>query len=106
MAEMTQIFFSHKEVLELLIKKAAVHEGKWVLAANMGFTAGNFGPGPDQIAPGAIVTVLQLGITRAAPDTPEPMTLDAAVVNPAPGEGHPAPGSGPRRPARRAIRVK
>jgi len=83
MPEVNQIFFSHKELLELLIKKAGVHEGKWVLAANFGFTAGNFGPSPDQLSPGAIVAVTQLGITRAPSDSPEQAILDAAIVNPA-----------------------
>ena len=82
MPEVNQIFFAHKEVLEHLIKKADVHEGKWMLAVNFGFAAGNFGPGPDQLSPGAIVTVLSVGIQRAGVDTPEPATLDAAVVNP------------------------
>jgi hypothetical protein len=82
MPEVNQIFFSHKEVLELLIKKAGVHEGKWVLAANFGFTAGYFGPSPDQLSPGAVVAVTQLGITRAPPDSPEQAILDAAIVNP------------------------
>jgi hypothetical protein len=82
MPEVNQIFFGHKEVLEQLIRKAGVHEGKWMLAVNFGFSAGNFGPGPDQLSPGAVVTVLSVGIQRAGPDTPEPATLDAAVINP------------------------
>jgi hypothetical protein len=83
MPEVNQLFFTHKEVLEVLIKKADVHEGKWMLSANFGFTAGNFGPGPDQLSPGAIVAIVGVGITRAAADTPEQATLDAGVVNPA-----------------------
>jgi hypothetical protein len=79
----SQFFFNHKELLEILIKQAQVHEGRWVLAANFGLSAGNFGPSPEQMSPGAVVAVLQMGIQIAQPDTPEPMTLDAAVVNPA-----------------------
>jgi hypothetical protein len=82
MPEINQIFFTHKELLELLIKQAGVHEGRWILSAAFGFTAGNFGPAPEQMAPGAIVAITQVGIQRAARDTPDAMAMDAAVVNP------------------------
>jgi hypothetical protein len=84
MPEVNQLFFSHKEVLELLIKKAGIHEGKWVLSANFGFSTGNFGPSPDQFSPGAIVALVSLGIAKAIPEAPEQMVMDAAVVNPEP----------------------
>lgn len=83
MPETNHIFFSHKELLELLLKKADVHDGKWMLAANFGFAAGNYGPTQDQISPAAIVTILKLGIVRATDDVPESAVLDAALVNPA-----------------------
>jgi hypothetical protein len=82
MPEVNQILFNHRELLEILIKQAGVHDGKWMIAVNFGFGPGSFGPAPDQMAPGAVVAVLQIGISRAAAETPEPMTLDAAVVNP------------------------
>lgn len=82
MPEINQLFFTHREVLELLIKKADVHEGRWMLAVNFGFSAGNFGPGPEQLSPGAIVALLAVGLQRAVAETPEAMTLDAAVINP------------------------
>jgi hypothetical protein len=82
MPEVNQYVFSNKELLELLIKQAGVHEGRWVLMANFGFNAGNFGPSPDQAVPGAVVAVQQIGIQRAGADMPEQMSLDAAVVNP------------------------
>jgi hypothetical protein len=84
MPEVNQLFFTHKEVLELLIKKAKIHEGKWMLSTNFGFAAGNFGPGPDQLSPGAIVTVIGIGLQKAASETPEAATLDASVINPGP----------------------
>ena len=82
MPEVNQYAFGHKELVELLIKKAGVHEGRWVLMAGFGFSAGNFGPSADQMSPGAIVAITQLGIQRAQADTPEGMGVDAAVVNP------------------------
>jgi hypothetical protein len=81
MPEVNQYVFSHRELLELLVRKADVQEGRWVLLANFGFSAGNFGPSPNQMAPGAIVAVTQMGIQRAQPDTPEEMTIDAAAIN-------------------------
>jgi hypothetical protein len=84
MPEANQYLFPHKELLELLIRKADVHEGKWILMANLGFSPGNFGPTPDQMSPGAAVVVLQMGLQRAGADTPPEMAIDAAVVNPAP----------------------
>jgi hypothetical protein len=82
MPEVNQYLFKHSELLELLIKKADLHQGKWMLTANLGFGPGNFGPSPDQMSPGAVVAVLQMGIQKAPAETPEPMTMDAAVVNP------------------------
>jgi len=84
MPEINQLFFSHKEIIEMLLKKANIHEGRWMLSVNFGLGAGNFGTVPEQIAPGAIVTVLGVGLQRAAADTPQVITLDASVVNPAP----------------------
>jgi hypothetical protein len=82
MPEVNQIFFTHKELLDLLIKKADIHEGKWMLAANFGFAAANLGQ-PEQVVPGAAVALLAMGIQRAAPDSPPSMVADAAEVNPA-----------------------
>jgi hypothetical protein len=84
MPQPNQYVFTNKELLEVLIKAAGVHEGRWVLMTNFGFTAANMGPSPEQFAPGAVVVINQMGIQRAQSDTPEQMGLDAAVVNPAP----------------------
>jgi hypothetical protein len=83
MSEVSQLFFQHKELVELLIKKANIHEGRWMLAVNFGFSAGNFGSTAEQVVPGAIVAVLGVGLLRAAQDTPDALQVDASVVNPA-----------------------
>jgi len=82
MPEASQITFSNKELLELLIKKAGVHDGRWILMTNFGIAPGNYGLTPEQVAPGCAVIVNQMGIQKAQKDTPEAMSLDAAVVNP------------------------
>jgi hypothetical protein len=87
MPEVNQYLFNHKELLELMIKRAGVHEGRWMVMANLGFSPGNFGPTPDQMSPGAAVVVMQMGIQRALAETPPEMTVDAAVVNPDPKKG-------------------
>jgi hypothetical protein len=83
MPEVNQVFFPNREIVELLIKKADLHEGKWMLSMNFGFSPGNFGSTPDQATPGVIVAVVGIGVIRGAADTPEALQVDASVVNPA-----------------------
>ena len=82
MPEINQYMFNNKELLELLIKHAHVHDGRWVLIANFGFSAGQFGQTADQVAPGVAIVINQMEIQRAQVDVPKEMWLDAAVVNP------------------------
>lgn len=84
MADANQYTVTNKELVELIIRAAGVHEGKWVLMANLRFGPGNFGPSPAEMCPGAVVAVQQMGITRADAATPHEMQVDAAVVNPRP----------------------
>ena len=81
MPQANQYVFSNKELLELLIRQAGVHEGKWILMASFGFTAGNFGPSNEQMSPGVAVVISQMGIQRASAETPEAMSIDASVIN-------------------------
>jgi hypothetical protein len=83
MPEISQLFFSHKELLEMLVKKADIHEGKWQLVVNFGFTAGNFGPNDTEMSPGAATIVNAIGIQKAVPESPPALVIDAAAVNPA-----------------------
>lgn len=83
MPEASTYTFKLKEVLELLIKRAGVHEGKWMLLMTFGFGAANMGPGPEEMAPAAFAAVTSVGIQQAPPDAPPALTLDAAQVNPA-----------------------
>lgn len=82
MPEVNQYLFSRNELIELLIKSANVHEGRWMLMGNFGFSPGNYGPTPDTMVPGSVVAVLQVGILRSPPENPPEMSVDAAVVNP------------------------
>jgi hypothetical protein len=69
--------------LELLIKKAGIHEGKWVLAIKFGFSVLNAGPTPEQIVPTALIGIQTIGVQKALPEAPEALLIDASVVNPA-----------------------
>ena len=83
MPEVSQYFFKHKEVVEVLIKKLGLHEGRWQLIMNFGFGAANMGPTPAEVSPGGAVVVNAVGLQRATPESPESLTVDAEVVNPA-----------------------
>jgi len=83
MPKPSQFNFTHKELLELMIKQCDVHDGRWMLVCNFGFAAGNFGIGPEDAAPGGLLTVQSIGISRTDdPNIPAHLTLDAAEVNP------------------------
>lgn len=83
MPSATNYTFSHKEVLELLIKEAGIHSGEWMLQATFGFVAGNFGTDDENLSPGAMVVIQNLAINKATKDSPRALVADAAVVNPA-----------------------
>jgi hypothetical protein len=82
MAEPTQIIFSYKEVAEALLKTQDIHEGIWGIFIKFGISAGNVGPTADQLAPAAIVPVLQIGLQKF--DAENNLSVDAAHVHPKP----------------------
>ena len=81
MAELTQLFFSHKEVVTALIKQQNIHEGIWALAVNFGCGAANVGQTADGMDanPAAIIPVLGIGLQRVHVENN--MSIDAAKVN-------------------------
>jgi hypothetical protein len=82
MPEVDSYKFSHKELLELLIREAGVNEGEWMLRVSFGLSAGNFGPDDEHINPGAIVLINDVGITRATPNSPRALMMDASKIKP------------------------
>jgi hypothetical protein len=80
MAEATQIVFSHKEVVEALLKKQGIHEGIWGLYARFGIGASNVGTTPSDILPAAIVPLMELGLQKFEQENN--IAVDAAKVNP------------------------
>jgi len=82
MPEATQIVLTHKELVELLIKKLDIHEGIWGLSVKFGLGAANVGsaPGMPDLMPAAILAVLEIGLQKF--DAESNLSLDASKVNP------------------------
>jgi len=83
MPEPTEIMFSYREVVELLIKKQDLHEGIWSLNVKFGMKATNIGTSPESNdnIPTAMVGVLQIGLHRG--DKENNLSVDASKINPA-----------------------
>jgi len=83
MPEINQYTFPYQEVVEALIKKAGLHEGKWQLTMSFGLSGANVGTTGTDVVPAAIVPITGIGLQKAKADSPAALTVDAAVVNPA-----------------------
>jgi len=84
MPEVSELTWTHKELIELMIKAANIHDGRWMIELKLSFTPMNSGPSESQISPGVIVGVTGIGIHRELPGAPSALVVDAAEVNPAP----------------------
>jgi hypothetical protein len=85
MADVTQFTIEHRELIELVIKKADIHEGQWSLLVNFGIGTGMFGPTPEQTNFGLMISFNQFGIQKVPTDAPQAhgvVVVDAAKVNP------------------------
>jgi hypothetical protein len=77
----SQIQFTNKEVLELLLKSQGIHEGHWILGVNFTWNATNIGVNGGDPLPTAVVQVAAIVASRVAGPTRD--SVDATVVNPA-----------------------
>ena len=84
MPEKEKRSFTYRDLVTILVKHEGVHEGHWGLAIEFGLGAANVPiAGPDgvlSLKPVAIVPVNSIGIQKH--DEPNPLTVDAAEVNP------------------------
>ena len=102
MPEREKRAFGYRELAELLVKHADIHEGHWGLWVEFGLGAANIPVGGSAgdlvLKPAAVVPVNKIGIQGFG--EPTPLTVDAAQVNP---RGHQ-----PRKPrrARKKDQVK
>ena len=83
MPEADQYSYNHKELVELLVKDAGIHDGEWMLSVQMGFSALNIGPEGGH-NPAGIVMFNKIGIQRVPDNATRPaeLVVDAAKVNP------------------------
>jgi hypothetical protein len=91
MPETKKIEFNFKEITEMLIRQQNIHEGYWGIYFEFALAAGmvpfppSHTPTPktplsSSVLPTAIIPITKMGIIRF--DEPNPLTLDAAQVNP------------------------
>jgi hypothetical protein len=82
MVQPTQFSYSHREIVELLIKERGLHEGIWGLYVRFGLGASNVGESDASLQPAAIVPIVEIGIQKF--DKESNIAVDAAKVNPKP----------------------
>lgn len=78
--------FTHKELVQLMLKEVGIHGGIWTLSVDFRLGAGSFGATPEEVAPTGFVSVEGIGLQRL--DIPEgtpipPLAFNAATLNPA-----------------------
>jgi hypothetical protein len=83
MPETGQITFTHREIVETLIKRQGLHEGIWALFVRFGLGASNIGPTLSEVNPTAMVPILELGLQKT--DKESNIAVDASKINPKTG---------------------
>jgi hypothetical protein len=73
-----QINFSHKETIEALLRAKEIHEGIWELNVNFGFVATNVDINNAPTVPGAIVSVINIGLARQEKESI--LSIDASKI--------------------------
>jgi hypothetical protein len=84
MGEPQIIMFTYKEIATVLLKHQGIHEGLWGVTMQMSLQATNVKvtPAGEDVVPAAIIPIIKMGIQKF--DKPNPLTVDAAQVNPPP----------------------
>ena len=82
MPEAKQVVFTYKELAEILVKKLNLHEGIWGIYIEFAIQGANIKDQSGQVTPSAVVPVVRMGLQRM--DEVNSISVDAAVVNPAP----------------------
>lgn len=81
MPETTNIDFEFKEIAELLVRNANLHEGIWGIEIRFGISGTNLRTAAgDDLTPVAIVPILKIGLQRF--NEPNNLTVDAGKINP------------------------
>ena len=69
-----------KDLAEILIRHYGFHDGFYEIGIQFNIAVGSVGPDATSVAPGAVLAVAGVGLSRC-PAT-SPMAVDASVVNP------------------------
>lgn len=69
-----------KELAAILIKHYDFHEGFYEVGIQFNIAVGTVGPDVTQVAPGAVLTVGGIGLSKCPESSP--LGVNAAVVNP------------------------
>ncbi len=75
------IKLSITEIGKLLIREAKLHEGRFEVSVGFKVGVGVVGPTKEDLLPGALFGVQDIGLMRVADDAEGPMILDAAEIN-------------------------
>ena len=84
MPEVAEYKFTQKELAEILVKQQELHQGIWAVSYNLVLGATNLGPNLIDVVPAAIVQIMNVGLKKV--DSVSAVSVDAAVVNPAPSK--------------------
>ncbi len=82
MSENQQFDYTNQELISLILKQNGIHEGDWVLAAKLTFSAMNIATLADgsDASPAGVVALTGIRIERVS--EPQPFSVNATVVNP------------------------
>lgn len=82
MAKTTNLEYTNKELLILMLKDKRIHEGNWALSAKLKFSSMNIGELADgsDASPAGVVAVV--GCRLECVQEPLPFSINAAQINP------------------------
>jgi hypothetical protein len=73
--------FEFREIVEMMLRRENISEGKWVLAVEFGIGAGNIAePGATEARPAAFVPILNIGILRNDNSELNNLAVDASTL--------------------------
>ena len=78
MPETGLITFTHKELVEILVKNQNLSEGIWRLHVRFGLKAASLGTSNEDRLPTAMIPVLDIGLQRV--DTEDNLSVDASKL--------------------------
>lgn len=78
MPETGMITFTHKELVEILVRSQKISEGIWKLYVKFGLKATNLGTSDLDRLPSAIIPVLEIGLQKA--DKEDNLSVDASKL--------------------------